>query len=584
MNNILKKNITKIFAILNKKEKIKLVYIVLIMVLSSVVELISIGTVVPVLGVISDPGSTSNIYANYGALFNILNISEEKINNFLVISFCVVIAICGAFRVYQIRLITNFSFSIGLNISYTIYEKILLQKYEKHILNNSSDIISSITMKVNAVVRGLIYPILNIISGLILIFAILFAVLSISPLLSGITLFSVSITYFFIYTTFRSTLANYSKVLSEKNTSIVQILRESLTNIRDVIIGSKQKYFLESYYETDKEFRNAQAHSFIIQSTPRFFIETSAIIIIILIASSLPMQASANNSLILMGGIVYGTQRLLPIMQLIYSSISAIKTSHDTVNDTLKFLTDPVENMLEKQQEEIIFNHKLEFKNVSYIYPNTDYTSLKNINLLVSKGSRVGIIGRTGSGKSTFSDILTGLLDPSGGDILIDGMNVKTLNHKKWHTKIGYVPQDINMLDATIAENVAFGVKHESIDFSHVQYAIKSAGADEFISRLENGAHSWAGENGINFSGGQRQRLAIARALYRDFEILVLDEATSALDKFTEKTIQDLIYSADSKKTIFIIAHREELLSKCDVIVEFFDGSIKSVNRNEIKR
>jgi ABC-type multidrug transport system fused ATPase/permease subunit len=163
-------------------------------------------------------------------------------------------------------------------------------------------------------------------------------------------------------------------------------------------------------------------------------------------------------------------------------------------------------------------------------------------------------------------------------------MNVKTLNHKKWHTKIGYVPQDINMLDATIAENVAFGVKHESIDFSHVQYAIKSAGADEFISRLENGAHSWAGENGINFSGGQRQRLAIARALYRDFEILVLDEATSALDKFTEKTIQDLIYSAESKKTIFIIAHREELLSKCDVIVEFFDGSIKSVNRNEIKR
>ncbi len=578
MNSQFLKNISVIFGLISWKEKFHILYIILIMTFASFAELISIGTLVPLLEILNDTNNQSNIIDRYVYLLNLFNITETNLKGFLVTIFCVLITLSGVFRIYQTRLITRFSFNIGLTISYKIYENILNKNYAYHIANNSSDIISSITMKVTAVVRGLIYPILNIISGIILTTAILYALLILSPLLSSITLISVGLAYLLIYLFFKSTLKKCSTVLSEENTNLFQVLRDCLTNIRDVILGNKQNYFLQSYYETDKRFRAAQADSFIIQTTPRFFIETAAIIIILLLSVAIPTKQDGGSTLIAMGAIVYGTQRLLPVMQLIYSSIAAIKTSNKTVIDTLKFLDHILLDSQLIGQQLPSFKKKIEFKNVTFAHQEAERSSLQDINFEIPIGARVGITGQTGSGKSTFCDLVAGLLEPTTGNILIDGVKFASLNFKEWHSIISYVPQDITLQDATIAENIAFGEGSSNIDLRRLQSAIDNSGSREFIERLSKGIYSNAGENGINFSGGQRQRLAIARALYQNFQILILDEATSALDKKTEDVIKKMIYSLDSDKTIFIIAHRPDILEQCDIIVHFEHGQISFVN------
>ena len=578
MNLELLGNIRTILDLVSSKEKFHLLYIIIIMTFASLAEVISIGALIPLLELFSNSNSQSNILNDYAHIFEAFNVQENNIKNFTVVIFCIFIALSALFRVYQVRLITKFSFSIGLTISYKIYENILSQNYAYHIANNSSEIISSITMKVNAIVRGLIYPILNIISGIILIMAILFALLKISPLLSSITLVCVGVAYLAIYLFFKSTLKKCSVVLSEQNTNLFRVLRVSLTNIREVILGSKQNHFLEIYYEIDKQFRSAQADSFIIQATPRFFIEAAAIIIILTLSISIPAKHDGGSIIIAMGAIVYGIQRLLPVMQLIYSSVAAIKTSNRTVIDTLKFLNKPLRQSRTMERFGQLFKEKIEFKNVSFAHQTSDRNSLSEISIEIPIGARVGITGQTGSGKSTFCDLVAGLLEPTKGCILVDGIEINSLDLEAWHSIVSYVPQDINLKDGTIAENIAFGEDPANIQLDRLKSAIDNSGSKEFIERLSGGIHSNVGENGINFSGGQRQRLAIARSLYQEFKILILDEATSALDKKTESIISDMIYSLGSDKTIFIIAHRIEILEQCDLIINFENGRISEVN------
>lgn len=572
------KNFKIIWSILDKLQKIKLFYIIAIIFLSSFAELISIGSVIPVLSIIGDPKSSASLYSSYGHYINSVYVNEENFNNILILGFCILLLITGAFRIYQTRLITHFSFNIGLTISYKIYKSILFQDYAKHIVQNSSEIISSITMKVNAVVRGFIYPLLNIVSGTAIFLSIIYAVLRLSPTLSLFTLSTVGLAYILIYLSFRRTLTLCSSILSEQNTALFKVLNESLINIREVILGAKQNYFLKSYYTIDEKFRSAQARSFIIQTTPKFFIETSAMIIIVALATIFSKGSSGENSLIVMGAIVYGIQRLLPVMQLIYSSVSSMRTNFDAASDALKFVIDP--NEIVERYSDLNLHHfdRIIMKNVSYKYPSSNHMSLTDISLEIEKGSKIAITGRTGSGKSTFADILAGLIEPTDGKIILDQSVLESLKFREWQCNVGYVGQNVNLREGTIAENVAFGVDKNFIDYSKVKAAIQRAGAEDFVNKLEDGVKSNVSENGLNFSGGQRQRIAIARAFYEPFEILIFDEATSALDKDTEQIIKDVIYSLSADKTVFIIAHGQEIISKCDMIIEFENGQIKSMN------
>ena len=264
-------------------------------------------------------------------------------------------------------------------------------------------------------------------------------------------------------------------------------------------------------------------------------------------------------------------------MQLIYSSVAAIKTSNRTVIDTLKFLNKPLRQSRTLERLGPLFKEKIEFNNVSFAHQTSERNSLSEISIEIPIGARVGITGQTGSGKSTFCDLIAGLLEPTNGCILVDGIEFNSLNFEEWHSIVSYVPQDINLQDGTIAENIAFGEVSVNLQLDRLKSAIDSSGSKEFIERLSGGVYSSVGENGINFSGGQRQRLAIARALYQEFKILLLDEATSALDKKTESIISNMIYSLGSDKTIFIIAHRTEILKHCDIIINFENGNISEV-------
>jgi ABC-type multidrug transport system fused ATPase/permease subunit len=269
---------------------------------------------------------------------------------------------------------------------------------------------------------------------------------------------------------------------------------------------------------------------------------------------------------------------MIPSVNRILSSLQIIRSSMPSI-DNLYLEFTKIENTrnelnINKGNETAFnFENRVEIRNVNYNYLNVDKTTLKNINIIINKGDFIGIIGPSGSGKSTFIDIILGLLNPSSGEIFIDNFNIKT-NIRYWQKLIGYVPQNIYLIDDTIKANIAFGLNDEDISDYLLNKCIKSAQLHEFIMSLENGINTIVGERGARLSGGQRQRIGIARALYHNPEILILDEATSSLDNDTENRIMDDINQLKGNKTIILIAHRLSTLNNCDKIIKIINGEL----------
>jgi ATP-binding cassette subfamily B protein len=366
-------------------------------------------------------------------------------------------------------------------------------------------------------------------------------------------------------------LLNNSQIISKTTNSLHQVVNESIGGIRDVILGGYQKYFENRYVEQDKLSRNALASNYILSTTPRFLLEGLAIGIVCLIV--IFSNSHPSSLIVTFGVLAMAAQRGLPALNIINNSISNIKGNNSIIEDVLDLLE--LNESRASNSLDFEFNQKIEFKNVFFKYNlKGEGFNLNDISLVINKGANVGIVGTSGSGKSTFTDLLTGLLRPTNGEILIDSDTLSIEKHKIWQCKIGYVPQSIFLIDGSFIENIAFGVEKELIDLEKINYVSKTVGLDTYIKTLPKQYNSLTGERGISLSGGQVQRIGIARALYKNPEILVLDEATSSLDMESEKTIIDLINSGSEKTTIIMIAHRISTLQYCDILYEFNNSKL----------
>jgi ABC-type multidrug transport system fused ATPase/permease subunit len=547
-----------------------------LMFVSALAEVISLGAVLPFLGILVDPDRlfSQPLVANLALGLGITSASQLVLP--LTVAFGTAALTAGAVRILLLWVSTRLAFASGADFGMEVYRRTLYQPYHVHVARNSSDVISGITIKVNGVVFGVLLPLLSLGSSTVLLVAVMLALIAINPMVALFSAFVCGASYFLITWVCRRRLHSNSQRIANGQTHVVKALQEGLGGIRDVLLDGTQPVYCEIYRQADQTLRRAQGNNSVIGQIPRYIMEALGMVIIAALSYALSLQnGGIATALPVLGALALGAQRLLPALQQIYNAWANIVGNHSSLADIITLLDQPLPaEHLQSPTTPILFQKEIRFDAVRFRYTSDGPWILDGLNVIIPKGSRVGFVGITGSGKSTTLDLLMGLLMPTEGELLVDGQSISGSRLRAWQRGIAHVPQSIYLADTTLAENIAFGVPLESIDFGRVQLAARQAQIADFIESSPRGYQALVGERGIRLSGGQRQRIGIARALYKHARVLVFDEATSALDNATEQSVMEAIEGLSSDLTILIIAHRLSTVRSCDTIFELENGRI----------
>ena len=561
---------------ISQRRRRQLGLLFILMILASFAEILSIGAVLPFLAVLTSP---SRIFDHPVAqpLIRTLGLtSADQLLLPVTIAFGLAALIAGAIRLLLIWVSTRLSFAIGADLSLNIYRRTLYQPYLVHAARNSSEVISGVSSKAHGVVYFTLMPFLTLISSCIMLVAILIALLSVNPLIALAAFGGFGAIYgFIIWITRRRVVAN-SERIAQETTQVVKTLQEALGGIRDVLIDGTQATYCQIYQNADLPLRRALGDNSFIGVFPRYGMEALGMILIAGLAFAISQQADGVAKAIpVLGALAIGAQRLLPMLQQGYSSWSSITSGQASLQDALGLLDQPLPEYAEQPiPQPISFRQHISLNNLSFRYSPDSSWVLHNLNLDIPKGSRIGFIGATGSGKSTLLDIVMGLLQPTDGILAVDGQPITPGNHRAWQAHIAHVPQSIFLADSTIDENIAFGLPKDQVDHERVHQAANRAQIADLIESWPKKYQTFVGERGIRLSGGQRQRIGVARALYKQADVIIFDEATSALDNETERNVMQAIEGLSQDLTILIIAHRLTTLQKCDRIIELANGGV----------
>lgn len=548
-------------------------------VIAAFAEMISIGAVLPFLAALTAP---DRVFAHPAIqpLLQVIRISDPKeLMLPLTLLFAVAALLSGAVRIMLLWVQVRLSFAVGADFAIDMYRRTLYQPYEIHLGRNSSEVINGISYKATAVVGGIILPALSMIGAVVVVSALLVGFLVVSPMVAAIVMGAFGFFYALMLRLSRHKLHRNGVLLANQSTLALKSLQEGLGGIRDVLIYGCQEVYCQMFEKANRTLRRAQGDNFLIAQSPRYVAETVGIVIIAMVVYTISTGPRGLEFAVpFLGALALAGQRVLPALQQAYGAVASIRANQASLRDVLEYLGQPLPTGPQSESScKLPFTSAIRLRSVSFSYASKEKQVLSNINLSIDRGSRIGFIGTTGSGKSTLLDLLMGLLQPVDGTIEIDGVKLESSNASSWQTRIAHVPQAIYLSDATIAENIAFGCLRHEVDLERVRLAARRAKVDEVIEALPDKYDTVIGERGIRLSGGQRQRIGIARALYREADVIVLDEATSALDDDTERAVMESMDSLGRDITVLIIAHRLTTLRKCDSIVELAAGTVKSV-------
>ena len=565
-----------LYRFINRKRKLQLLFLILVMILSGFSELISLSLVIPFLTVITNPDilSENKIIQKY--LIQNFDLGIIELIIILTLFFAVSALFSGIIRILNYWLNGRVSALITSDLSVKGFDLTINQPYIEHINNNSSSLILASTKQFE-VFGEVVRQILQFLSS---IFIAVFLILGIFLIDWKMTIYFISILipfYIFIGIVVRKRLVRNSVLIADSTSNLVKIVQDIFGYIRDITLDGSQERFTSNYKNQDIIFRLNSVDNYFYRAFPRYALETIGLIAISLSAAFLVILDKNKNLIPTLGFIALAAQRLLPIVQVMFSSWAFIKGTKAEQFAIFKILNQKV-SPINLNKNKLFYKNEIKLQSVSFKYNQSSQYVLKNINLSIKKGEKIGIIGETGGGKTTLIDILMGLLKPNSGKMFIDNNELYEIpnseNLFKWRNLIAHVPQDIFLNDKSIAENIAIGCDYKDIDIKRVIRASKKAKIHDFISKTKYGYKQRVGERGILLSGGQRQRLAIARALYKDKKLLIFDEATSALDNFTESSIINTIDNLKKDITIIIIAHRISSLKNCDRIFELKNGKL----------
>ena len=551
------------------------------MLIMALLDAIGVASILPFMAVLADPSiiETNSILKKLFQAFNILGVQTNLQFIFALGALVFVVLIASlTFKALTNYAQMRFVLMREYSISKRLMQGYLHQHYSWFLGRNSADLGKSILSEVSQVVGSGIKPFLDLIAQVMVATAIIILLIVFDPKLALIVGFMLGGVYGLFFTIVRRYLNRIGKERLESNFLRFKSINEAFGASKEIKVGGFEKTYVQKFSSAAKNTAQTQASAGLVNLLPRYFLEAVAFGGILLILLYKMYQTNNfSNSLPIVSLYVYAGYRLIPAVQQIYLSfakLAFVGPSLDNLNEDIKNL-----KLFNKNQDQGILslNKTITLKNIYYNYPNASRTALKNINLSIPVKSTVGLIGVTGSGKTTIVDIILGLLEAQKGTLEIDGQVITEKNSRSWQRSIGYVPQHIYLADDTVAANIAFGLEPKDINRESVEKAAKIANLDEFvIEELPKQYETTIGERGVRLSGGQRQRIGIARALYHNPKVLVLDEATSALDNQTEKAVMDAINNLSKNITIILIAHRLSTVKKCDKIFLLEKGQLKN--------
>jgi ABC-type multidrug transport system fused ATPase/permease subunit len=562
----------RIWLQLNRKRKVQVILILFLSLLTAIIEYQSVLITYRFLSIMT---GTQVQFENplISPLSFILN-KYTASDQFYVttIAFIITVIFSGALRFILLYFQTKITFLTWADFSTEIYKKILNHPYSRHISSNTSNYISSILNDSNAIVINGIFPGLLVLSSGLILLMILYALIFTSPIGIILSILLICLLYFFIAKLSKNTLKHNSYIIKKNSEEIIKSLQEGLGGIRDIIIDNTQEKFLENFSYKERDLRSAIASNQIISSSPRYVIETFFMVAIgacAYILNSNIEDKSVESIIPLVGILVLGAQRSMPLIQQMYSSMSLIYGSKELIINGLTILEEKIDKSDDDIQSKFIsllFLKEIKIEDIDFRFSPELPLVIKDVKMVITKGQKIGIVGETGSGKSTLLDIIMGLQMATNGKISVDGITIDQKSTKKWQRNISHVPQSIFLADLTVIKNIAFSVDENNIDIERVKLVAKHACIDKTIESWPLNYETVIGERGIKISGGQRQRLGIARALYKNSPILILDEATSALDEITERHVMENINKYYSDVTVLIVTHRISTLKRCDAI------------------
>ena len=580
--------VLEVWSFLSKKRKKSLILVSFLIVLASIGEAFSIGAVLPFLAILTSP---EKIFENQLAqpfinFFQLQNPSDLLLPATVIFSSAAIIS--GIIRLLLLWSQNRTSWLIGGDLTVQAYERTLHQPYSTHISRNSSEILAG-TIKARELIGHIVNPVLTMVGAIVITIVVLSVLIFINATITFLAFLGISMIYVGILKFTRIRINKNSQIIANQDIKLTKTIQEGLGGIRDVLLDRSQKLYTKIYYDAFEPYKRSSASNAFISKSPRFAIETLGIVLIALLAYFLTEKNTLDTktnvvvgAIPILGTLALGAQRLLPLLQQLFASYNTIRSHRASISDALELLNQPIPNNYYQDKIDLIkFKKYINFKDISFRYSKNSPWIFQNINIDIPKGSKVGFIGKTGSGKSTFLDLTMGLLNPNGGYLKIDDIKIDQDNNYSWQKHISHVPQDIYLADTTIAENIALGIPSELISLDKVYVAAKEAKISELIESLPDGYQTLIGERGVKLSGGQKQRIGIARAFYKRSSVIILDEATSALDNETESSVIKSIEDLGKDLTVLIVTHRLSTLKFCDFIIKFENGKIIYIDQIE---
>jgi ATP-binding cassette, subfamily B, bacterial PglK len=542
----------------------------------SIAEIVSLAAVVPFIAVLTRP---DRLFDYQAAVWFSGVVGIERPESLLLpltAAFALAAVGAGAIRLLLLTTSIKLGNAAGADLGVEAYRRTLYQPYEVHVLRNSGEIISGITQKVGAA-TGVLTSLVTVMTSAALFVAILVTLLLIDPLSAMIATAMFGVAYAAIAWRTRHRLRSNGQCIAREQTAVVRSLQEGLGAIRDILLDGSQPVYAAAYERSARSLLQASGDNAFINQAPRFVMETLALVAVAVLAYVASLRSGGVADLMpTLGALGLGAQRLLPLLQLLYGHWSVIAGSQAALVDVVALLEQPLpESALGPPPAPLPLTKEIRLEHVRFRYEGSEAWVLDDVHLTIPKGSRIGFAGLTGGGKSTLLDVVMGLLDPVSGSVSVDGVVIRGAHRRAWQRAVAHVPQAVYLSDASIAENIAFGVPTTEIDHVRVAEAASRAMLTEFIDACPNRFDTQVGERGTRLSGGQRQRLGIARALYRRASVLVLDEATSALDSSTEEAVMTAIAALDRSLTILMVAHRQSTLDYCDVVYRVAHGRLE---------
>ena len=566
------KPINKINFLLTPRQRKGVLVLIFLLIIGMILEIFGLGILMPILSNIIDPNfSSSDTFLSSIKESYFVNFSNEKFTFILLLFLLIIYFVKTIYLVFLTFVQNKYLSNLTAFISNKLYFIYLSQPFDFHKSKNSSDLVKNIQLEITHLHSYLSAFIIAVTEAFILI-SIVVTLIYIEPLgaISIGCFFAVISFIFFQFTKIK--LEIWGSLREKIDKEILKSSYSSFNGIKDIILLNRQNYFIEKYSSNNFKKAKLQSNQSTINQLPRFFLEFFSVLGLLGFIAFMLLRGEDTSRLItLLGVFVAATFKMIPSLNRLISSAQYFKYFNSSLNLVYDELSNLKSDALKTNKDDFEFKNKIVFKNANYSYLNKHILVASNIE--ISKGSTIGIIGPSGSGKSTFVDILVGLNTLDSGKLLVDNFDIQE-NLLEWRNCIGYVNQSVFLSDDSIRRNICFGLPESKIDDKRIEFVLKQVQLFDMVNNMEMGINSIVGERGIQLSGGQIQRIGLARALYSDPEVLILDEATSALDNDTESNIMESIYKLKRFKTIIIVAHRLSTLKMCDSIYEINNGNI----------